>query len=873
MSCPYGINLKLRIDGGSHDEYMTGTMSGFPAGVSVDPDKMRDFLLRRAPGRDPLATARRETDEPEFIRGITDGVTDGGIIEFRIFNRDSRPSDYNFNDTPRPSHADLAAVAAYGKNVDLRGGGHFSGRLTAILCVAGFLAKQFLAQKGIFVIAHALSVGTVNDTPFDPVNVGETERSILENKNLSGMFPVLDTESGERMRKVISDAKADLNSIGGVIECAICGIPAGLGEHMFAGLEARISSAVFAIPAVKGIEFGSGFSGSEKRGSENNDPIITDGKHICTETNNCGGILGGMSDGMPIIFRAAIKPTPTIGKEQHTVSLSQMKNVTVKISGRHDPCIVPRAVPAAEAAAAIAVCDVLLDPVKSLRGIDAERGLIDLCDRQITDAFIARCSAVRRIGHLKKASMSSVFVPERESELKKRLSILSGENSDNCLELYDTILRISRNIQTKPTAIISGFSNKKVFLIGHPLGHSISPKLHGFLADYKYSLKDLSGEELPAFLQKKDFDALNVTVPYKRDIIPFLDTLSPTAAHCGAVNTVLRLEDGRLAGFNTDVYGFDFLLRFSNISVEGKDVVILGTGGAAAAVREAVTRQKCRTALLGSRRNAGDIGYDNLKDIVCKNTVIVNATPVGMYPHYDECPLSSDIIAKAGAVIDLTYNPFRTTLICLAEELGIPACGGLPMLAAQAAQTCGIVTGKFTSESVSDEEAVVNIIRCLKNELRHIVLIGMPGCGKSTAARRLAEILDRQVIDTDEEIFYSSGKTPEQIIRENGEEEFRKIEHRELLRALRHSPAVIAAGGGIVTREDNYLPLRQVCAVVLLNTPLEKLSAEGRPLTQSEGVERLFEQRYEKYIRFSDFSVDTDSDTDVTVRRIIEVIQ
>lgn len=354
----YGLNIKLNIFGGSHDEKIGMTLEGIPRGHAIDMDKLHAFMARRAPGNDAYSTKRREPDTPVFLSGIENGVTNGDVIEAVIYNQNQHSSDYSsLKDTPRPSHADFAAIMKYGESVDLRGGGHFSGRLTAPMCIAGGICLQLLEQRGIHVGAHIYSIGNVSDTSFDPVDVS---RQMLAEVS-ARRFSVINEDSGEQMKREIEKARLDGDSIGGVVECAVIGVPTGLGEHMFACVESRICSAVFGIPAVKGIEFGLGFGSSRVRGSENNDPFYTDGERVLTRTNNAGGILGGMTSGMPLIFRAAIKPTPSIAKEQDSVSLSKKQNVKLTIGGRHDPCIVPRAVPVFEAAAALAVFDMLMD--------------------------------------------------------------------------------------------------------------------------------------------------------------------------------------------------------------------------------------------------------------------------------------------------------------------------------------------------------------------------------------------------------------------------------------------------------------------------------------------------------------------------------
>ena len=245
----------------------------------------------------------------------------------------------------------------YGSSVDLRGGGHFSGRLTAPLCIAGGLALQYLAARGITVGAHVASIADVKDARFG-TDIGTEELAHLAMMD----FPLLDTSKEEAMRERIVSARAEQDSVGGTVECAVTGLPAGLGEHMFAGVEGRVAALAFSVPAVKGVEFGAGFAAAEMRGSENNDSYRTDGKRIFTATNNCGGILGGMTNGMPLVFRVAFKPTPSIAREQDTISLSKMENTKLSVKGRHDPCVVLRAVPVIEAVAALAVLDLLLDP-------------------------------------------------------------------------------------------------------------------------------------------------------------------------------------------------------------------------------------------------------------------------------------------------------------------------------------------------------------------------------------------------------------------------------------------------------------------------------------------------------------------------------
>lgn len=349
MSSSYGENLRLSIFGQSHSAAIGVTIEGIPAGEKIDMDELGRFLTRRAPGQSALSTARREPDAPEFLSGVKNGAACGAPITAIIRNTDTRSSDYAaFALTPRPGHADYTARMKFGGAEDQAGGGHFSGRLTAPLCIAGGICLQLLKRQGIEVISRIAAIGGVADE-------GALTASTAEKP-----FPTVSDAAGQRMQSAILAAKAEGDSLGGVVECAVLNLPAGLGDPMFGGMENRIAAIVFGIPAVKGIEFGAGFSAAGLRGSENNDAyIIKDGK-IETAGNNCGGILGGITNGMPLTFRAAFKPTPSIAIEQQSVDMHSMEQVKMRVTGRHDPCIVPRAVPCVEAAAAIAVYDALL---------------------------------------------------------------------------------------------------------------------------------------------------------------------------------------------------------------------------------------------------------------------------------------------------------------------------------------------------------------------------------------------------------------------------------------------------------------------------------------------------------------------------------
>ena len=354
MSSTYGEMIRLSIFGESHGAAIGMTLDGVPAGLPVDLDKLQEFLNRRAPGQNNWSTPRKEADRPEFLSGILNGFTTGAPIAAIIRNTNTRSGDYEkLKNCPRPGHADYTAQMKYGGFQDTAGGGHFSGRLTAPLCIAGGLCKQWLENEGVRIGAHIQWLHGLNDTFFDRLDPQISE--------IRTDFPVISAYKAERMRQIIDEARAACDSVGGIIECAAVGLPVGLGEPMFGGMESRIARIVYGIPAVKALDFGIGPSVANIPGSENNDAYTIQNGEVRTLTNHCGGILGGITNGMPLIFSVAIKPTPSISRPQQTVNLETGEITTIQIKGRHDPCIVPRAVPVVEAASAIAIFDAWLE--------------------------------------------------------------------------------------------------------------------------------------------------------------------------------------------------------------------------------------------------------------------------------------------------------------------------------------------------------------------------------------------------------------------------------------------------------------------------------------------------------------------------------
>lgn len=356
MFSEFGKNIKVRIFGGSHEPEIGVTITGLPPKTTIDMEKLQRFLDRRAPGNSPFATSRKEPDQVLPGEGVTvkDTIAEitGPSATFIIRNTDMRSKDYKeLQDIPRPGHADYTAYIKYNGEVNMVGGGPFSARMTAPLCIAGGIALQLLEKQGIETGAHIASIGNIEDERLDPMCPSAPDKTD---------FPVISDEAGKKMQEAVSAAKESGDSMGGVVEVYAKGIQAGIGGPMYDGVESVLSPIFFGIPAVKGVEFGAGFAASRLFGSQNNDAFrMKDGK-VITETNNHGGILGGITSGMPIIARIAFKPTPSIAKEQKSVSLKRGEDVNLSIKGRHDPCVAVRAVPICEAALAIGLLEMIM---------------------------------------------------------------------------------------------------------------------------------------------------------------------------------------------------------------------------------------------------------------------------------------------------------------------------------------------------------------------------------------------------------------------------------------------------------------------------------------------------------------------------------
>ena len=486
---------------------------------------------------------------------------------------------------------------------------------------------------------------------------------------------------------------------------------------------------------------------------------------------------------------------------------------------------------------------------------------IDALDAQLAALYRRRMDVAARIAAVKREQGLPVLQPERERELCARLTELAAPALQPGMQAWFEALRAaSRDWQESSPA---PGASLRCGLLGEHLRHSYSPEIHAMLGAYSYDLFEVPPEGLADFLHGAAWDGLNVTIPYKRAVVPFCAALSPMAKQTGSVNTLVRRADGTLYGDNADAFGFEYLVRRSGVDVAGKKALVLGNGGASATIQAVLAQLGARVTVISRH---GPDNYDNL-DRHADARVIVNTTPVGMYPNTGKAAVDLRQFPQCAGVLDIVYNPARTALLLQAESLGIPCAGGLYMLVAQAKRSCEVFT-----DTVIDDAEILRIHRLLRQEMENIVLIGMPGSGKSTVAARLAEKLDRIALDSDAEIEEKNGMSCAQLIEKHGEAEFRELESEAIAALGKRSGAVIATGGGCVTREENYDLLHQNGIIFWLKRDIDQLPREGRPLSAGD-LAAMYDRRKACYERFADHIVDNNGTVEDTVQAILDCLK
>ena len=473
--------------------------------------------------------------------------------------------------------------------------------------------------------------------------------------------------------------------------------------------------------------------------------------------------------------------------------------------------------------------------------LDDYRAEIDTIDKQITELLEQRMQTVRNIGICKQTMGKPVLDASRENSKLEALKAQTDEDSYSYIaEIFKEIMAQSRRFQEDHKADYG--------LLGRTLGHSFSPQIHKSLGGYSYELFEVEPENLKGFFENTALKGFNVTIPYKKDVIKYCSSLSDAAQKTGSVNTIVRNPDGSFAGHNTDYYGLDYLIRSAGFEVSGAKIIILGNGGVLGTVRQLMNDRGASEVVTISRK--GEENYENISRHYDAEFVI-NTTPVGMYPDNGRAVIDITEFKSCRGVIDLIYNPIKTRLVMDAENMGIPAEGGLKMLVAQAAGACEL----FLGSKISDELIEAEYMRILR-QVENIILIGMPGCGKSSIGERLAEITGKSFADSDIKIIEQTGRSAEDIICSDGEEYFRRVETAIAKAEGAHTGCVIATGGGVVTREENLDLLRQNGRIVYIKRSLEDLSSDGRPISAANRIEDLFRQRKAAYESWSDFEAE-----------------
>lgn len=768
MASTFGSNFRVTIGELSSKQEIEVEISGVPEGTVIDYAQLSELIRRWDDRTGVYGQQKPEASEREIVwkKGVAGfggelGIVTSSTIEAAVESIDAddyaADSGKEHGPVPRPGHFDFAAIMKDGIDIDYSQGDRFSEDHMIGLCIAGGVAKQILAGRGIEVLSDIDEIGGSKD----PLTFED----------------------------IIESALVEEDSVGGVVECAVMGLEAGsCGDSFFDGLRSKLAQAIFGIPGIIGVEFGSGFKGTALSGSENNDPyVIDEDGNVRTSSNNHGGILGGIATGMPVVLRAAVCPSPSIGKEQASVNLRTMKPEYVTVKGVKSACNVYQISACVEAAAAIAVLDALL-------------------------------------------------TGKKKTELSK-----ASEKTES---------------ETRPFG-----------LLGRKLGHSFSPRIHRQIGEacgeiYDYVLFEKEPEELEAFIRSEEWEGLNVTVPYKEDVIPFLDELSDEAAAIGAVNTIIR-KNGRLIGYNTDYYGFMHTLDMNNVQTEGAKCLVLGDGGASKAVTAVLNDMGAGQIVVMSRK--GKVSFEALPDHKDAD-ILINTTPVGMYPDTGKSLVYPGTFTKLRWVVDLIYNPLRTNLLCQAKKSLIEPVSGLQMLVSQAVYSYMLFTGRVIEERTQITEKIAGSIR---GEKQNILLIGMPGTGKTTVGSILADMLGRELYDTDEMVVARDGRTIPEIFSEEGEEYFRDLESAAASELSQKTGIVISAGGGIITREENYYALAENSFIVFLSRDLSLLPTKGRPISQSQPLERLYQLRLPLYRSWCDVEVDMNGMTPEKTAEII----
>ena len=829
--------LILTLSGTSHSDEIKLTVTGLPQGIAIDRELINLKLAYRR-GEDTISTPRREMDEYYLWGGLSDDITNGKPLTIIVKNKSYNDEPYEHPEIVRPGHADLVQYLKYDGEVDLRGGGICSGRMTVAFVILGAICETALKNQNITLASYIMQIGSIkSETKITPTV------ELLNKLNTS--FPALD--KSEEMKQAILDAKTSGDSLGGITQTCCLGLPVGLGDAFFNKLNSQLARLILTIPGANGISFGEGFNATNLLGSEYNDVPYFDDDHLKYTTNHSGGLSGGMTNGNPLIFNTSFRPASSISKLQKTVNLQQKTNTTIQINGMHDSCFVHRAVHVVNAMTAIIIFEALLER-KRRASLNDYRNKIDMIDNQIINLLNERFLITEQIGKYKNQLNLPTYDAKREA-----VTLNKANNSPYHAYIkgvYERILTESKDQQAK------------YMLAAGNINYSYSKILHQMLGNKEYAMHEI--KDLGLYLAHNAPLGINVTNPLKREAYFLCEERDEWAEKSGVVNLMVKVGD-HYQGYNSDVIALDNMLKYYGISLKNKHVLILGNGSSSqtAKILAAYRGAKSINSLVRHIKGPNELLFsDATKNELCD--IIINTTTFGVYPNLEnESLIDFTLYPNLQALIDLNYNPNLNGLLQSAIKNGIPCYNGLYMLI----ENARISESLWQNQEISEDITPILLAKVLK-ETSNIILVGQSLSGKSTTGCLLSEALHKDLFDSDAEL----AKRHQSLEETKDLTKFRLDEALILTDATLLKNSVIVPGAGFIENKDVVSFLKQNGVVVFLDTPLEVLinraKINKRPLLNNEqDVISLYKLRQNVYQSISDITIKTN---DKTLQQIIQ---
>lgn len=823
--------LILTLTGTSHSEVIKLTVRGLPKGLIIDRALIDEKLTLRR-GEESISTPRREPDEYYLKGGIIDDLTNGAPLTIIIKNKEYDDTPYAHPEIVRPGHADLVQYLKYDGNVDLRGGGICSGRMTVPFVILGAICETYLRQKGIKIASLIKQIGPVKSNASINEAIGNLDQ-------LNSTFPALSHK--DEMIKTIKEAKKSKDSLGGITETLCLGLPLGLGEAFFGKINSNLAKLILLIPGATGISFGEGFNATNLKGSEYNDVPYFENDTLKFKTNHSGGLSGGMTNGNPLIFTTSFRPASSIGLEQATVNLKKQQNTTITINGMHDSCFVPRALHVVNALTSIAIFEAMLN-ANLTDDLESLRTKLDLLDEHLINLLNERFMITEKIGYYKNQNNLPTLNKNREALLLNKSK--DSVYHEHIKTIYETILKESKDQQAK------------YMLVAGNTMYSYSKMIHNLLGNNEYVMHQIAS--LGAYLENNAPLGLNVTNPLKKEAYYLCTSHDEWAKRTEVVN--LMIKDGdHYQGFNTDVVALDNMLKHYAIDLKNKNVLILGNGSSSQTVKALAEAKGAKSIKLLVRhiKGANEILFsDATKDELCD--IIINTTTFGVYPNL-ECGSIIDFnnYPNVEALINLNYNPNVDGLLQSAASVGIRAINGLYMLSENAR-----LSENIWHQKEIDESKTIEIMAKILKATTNVVIVGQSLAGKSKVGKLLSEQLNKNLFDSDQELA-KSGKSLEETV---DIRKYRLDEALLLTDAALLKNTVIVPGAGFIENKDVINYLKQNGVFVYLDTPLdcllERAKNNERPLLKSEqDVINLYNARKSVYEEIADIKIDTNNKT------------